>query len=210
MTKECDESGFTVIELLVALAILGGVIAALVGIFDTAQRLHSAVEFRHHRSAETILLRGVLFDALSQLRGGAGASQTPSFSGDGRRLALRAEAPRPMGMAEPVLLSLDPDESQQGLVATWRPLAGEASPLHRPLRLIAADQSVRFAYLAPEGGWTENWNRPDQVPRLLRVTLEPLDRKTPHAVLQIPIRALTPVGCLRERDATLCGDRPWR
>jgi hypothetical protein len=203
VTDQNSEAGFTVFELLVALAIVGGVVAALVGIMDTARRLQTTVDLRHQRYAETAQLRGVLLDALSQLHAAPGA---PSLSGDQRRMTLLAEAPRPLGMAEPVMLGLDPGEDRQGLIATWRAPTGEA-PLAAPLWLIAPDRSVRFDYLDPEGHWTSKWDRPDQLPQLLRVTIADVDRRSDPTILQLGLRALAASHCARASDPTSCGAR---
>jgi prepilin-type N-terminal cleavage/methylation domain-containing protein len=198
-------AGFTVFELLIALAILGGVVGSLAGILETARRLQFAVEERHQRYGESAQLRGVLVDALSQLRDLPGPAPASRLSGNHRRITLLAEAPRPLGMDQPSILNLAPDEDQLGLVATWRPSAGQASPMS--MRLIAADRQVRFNYLALDGGWREGWDPLDTLPALLRVTIEAPDRRTAAVVLQIPLRALTPQTCVYNPDAKRCEPR---
>lgn len=201
MTDESPEAGFTLLEVLIALAIVGGVVAALVGIIDTARRLQASVDVRHQRQVEAAQLRGVLHDALSQLRTVAGAS---SLVGDRRRIAITAEAPRPLGMAEPVVLGLDPGEDGRGLIATWRRLA-EGASLPAPLRLIATDREVRFDYLAAEGEWTPSWDRSGRIPLLLRVTIADVDLRTDATVLQFAPRALASPDCARGANTAGCG-----
>jgi len=179
MTRRATNSaGFTLLEILVALVVLGFLLAGLsqgvrfgLRAWDSESRL---VDRRTDMDAMERVLRGVIAEADP-----GDVNEPAPFRGETGRLDLVTRLPGgaaglPTGDAE-VGLGVD---AQHRFVLRWRasPHAerlGPPPPLQQSVLLEGVD-GVAFAYLRrPEqgGGWSETWHDLS-LPALVRITVD--------------------------------------
>lgn len=195
------ERGFTLLELLIGMALLGLILALLFGGFRLASNSWDAAEMRGERTADELLGRMLvrrLVTQLQPLRWNRAVNRPIAVAGE--REVLRAVAPL-SGQAG--VGGLRVIELRVERVAA-RPQAGEkgAGPLrlilrHAPPRydaayfadslgdvpshLILGDlEAAEFSYFGPEKRgepprWQETWTNPEQLPRLVRLRLASKD-----------------------------------
>src|SRR5262245_26324326 len=107
MNRLRSDSGFTIVELLVALAIVALALAALVGTLNYVRSVAASAEGNRRHIEDIILLRRILADALGQVKlsqdGGA-------VFGNSTALSVSALPPRILSfLPSPIWLSLEQD-----------------------------------------------------------------------------------------------------
>lgn len=169
--------GFTLLEMLVALALLGGISLAAHAAIGVAARGTAAVLRAEDRDLHLTrrMLAGWIETALPVLA--ARRSGAPLlFDGREDRMTFVAELPERFGTAGPHLVTLRADpHSGEGLTVAWRLLRprGEAAESRRTL--AAGVRSVRFRYWAgraPGGAWHDRWTGRQQLPSLVEIRFE--------------------------------------
>ncbi len=174
--------GFTLLELVIALAIVGALLAVAFGGLRVAVAAWTRGEERaevhqHLRSVAFVLARTV--SAAYPYRAPAGLSPEPVllFRGTASRLELVTQVP-PLPAAVPaaftaVVVAIEGDERPQ-LVLRQRVLPNR-DPFSRA-EVVLADpgiQGLELRYLDESGTWQETWDAENQegMPRAVRIAL---------------------------------------
>lgn len=190
-------AGFTLVEVLIALAIVGGVLAlalgaARVGLAAWRQGDARAERLQHARSLAT-LLDQVVGGAYPYRIGAADASRL-AFEGEPERLAFVTTVPAvtPAAPMAFVAVRLERDEGGlavgQGVLPAREPL-DEMTPALRD----ATVKGLRFRYLRTEdGSWNDRWNGADEqsLPAAVEITLATARGQEPPVV--VAIRTVAP------------------
>ncbi len=196
--RSAASRGFTLVELLVALVILGLLMAALYGAFRFSARALEAARQRAERLEEFAAASAFLRERLSAtenvLIATGPRSQTASFTGTAHSLAFVAPMPAEIsyGGLYYFRLTFDPTAGATRLdLALYR--AREIFSLDE-----AADRRTRFIFPgyrpvfryygreepAPDAptGWHDEWPARGWLPQLVEVRLIPLnpERTSPH------------------------------
>jgi len=189
------QRGFTLLELLIGMTLLGFILALLFGGFRLASNSWDAVNARIEETADNQLGRSFLRRVLSQvqpIRWPKGLNQPIACSGDRTRLV--AIAPLTVqsggGGLRAFELSIEPGDKNDGpyrLVLRQAPLDYEAEQFSDVLAdtetrvVLAGIVSGAFAYYGPEKpresqpAWTDTWVNPEQIPQLIGLHLRASD-----------------------------------
>jgi general secretion pathway protein J len=187
-------AGFALLELLVALALLGLIVAMVSGSLRSAARLTAASELRlagnaRIESVQTVLrrqLEGMLPLELPAAPDG----MAPLFAGDAGALRWAARPPSALLPAGLYLaqLAIEPasDPAAGGvLLARWqpldpaRPLAEQAAGAGTTTRLVDGVGALRLRYFGQKGqaapAWHADWQGERRLPSLISLELAPAD-----------------------------------
>ncbi len=205
--KVTREAGFTLLEVLVATALLALLGLALLGLVRTTAGLSADVRERFAEAVELRTARGLLAERLARalpVTFTAADGSGLAFGGGPRILRFLAAEP-PYGRF-PGLAAWEfaLEEVAGGTLVKVRvaPAPATGDPLRtlegadwRPVARIAA--RLRFAYLPatdPQagGGWTADWRERADLPRAVRVTGDDHSRWPP---LIVPLRIPELGGC---------------
>ncbi len=194
--------GFTLLELVIALAIAGTLIAILVGALRVGlaawrQGDERAEAHQHLRSLSEILARSVAAAFPYRQSGPEGGEPQVQFQGDAARLSFVTFAP-PFPLAAPLpFTAVDfsrVGERRPGLairqkaLPNFKPFDDEADPVFVDLTVT----EVQFRYLSGGGGWTESWDGaadksiPKAVEIKLTATLGGRPETLPPLTISIP------------------------
>jgi prepilin-type N-terminal cleavage/methylation domain-containing protein len=161
-----DSRGFTIVELLVALALLGAVMAVLTQSITFGrtflERSTSTLDRMDELSVLTTVLRGPLNQIVGGQAGGA-------VSGNRYLLNIRTLGDRAPALDPPLILTLQPSADGTGAVASWQSEKRTSPAVTRPL--LKPTSRIRFSYYAPDLGWTDAWSE-KRAPSAIRVTVE--------------------------------------
>ncbi len=176
MTRRRGTGGFTLLELLVAVAVLGMLIVLLNQGVAFGLRATSMQNRTDERQGDL----ETVDRAMRQLVGHADPGIFPepaSLRGTAGTLSLVTELPNPVdGQRERVEASIGLSGGQLRL--HWRPRRHVAAfgpePPARDLVLLTGVSAVRFAYASAQG-WASGWTG-ERLPALVRMTLEFSDK----------------------------------
>lgn len=185
--KRDRADGFTLVELLIALTLLGLLTTLIFGGMRLAARAWAKVDDRAAEAADQWAVQDVLHHAITAAYP-AFASADPSdrtvaFDGASETLALLAPLPQAIGAGITVQMRfyLTGNERSRALVLGWRldlPSAATGAPLaETQVKLLDHVRSIRFEYFgsASDGGepvWQEQWSGRSRLPALVRIHLE--------------------------------------
>jgi prepilin-type N-terminal cleavage/methylation domain-containing protein len=192
MKHRSDESGFSLVELLIALAILSLVVATVTSAFAYAQRVLQLMTDAAYQLDDITLTRRLLIDVLSQLASSGGTEQQTRFLGERNGFTVVSIGPRIFGSAGPITLKVGTAQ-RGGLDISWQNLPESGSAFSR--RVVAADYQVWLSYFAPSTGWTAVWSDIGYAPTLLRVEFAQKGGEDTDLGLTIPIRLMRPAAC---------------
>lgn len=142
MNPPDDESGFTLIELMISLALFGLIALAGLGLVDALMRIRDRTDGRLERLAEVQRAMYVIDNDLTQLSSGPieGDAATLSFN-----RPLAAEAGLPVRV-----------RYQLGAGTLLRGFRGPGLPTGEQ-RVLQGVANLRWSYFVPGTGWTERW-----------------------------------------------------
>lgn len=205
-------AGFTLVELLVVMTVLAGILALLMGALQLNVRAWETgadiVAQNEDRRAISRTLRRIGERSVAAFFLERGRPRFV-FHGDNQQLRLVTRLPLGAGpnSDQPVIawLSLVPEEIagrgvvSRTLVLDWLPWPGfrgalpERADAHRSVLL---DEVTAFAisYLSNDrpSSWLSNWDRADDLPRLLRLTFrtaENLGNSDQTLIVRLPLEA---------------------
>lgn len=201
--KRPNSTGFTLLELLLALAIVGALLVILlgslrVGLAAWRQGDERAAAHQHLRSLSE-LLAGSVAAAFpyhqSSLQGGEAKVQ---FRGEEEQLSFVTFAP-PFPLAAPVpfvaVTFAARGGENPGLAITEQALPNfDPFEEAKPIFVDDSVTAVKFRYLRADGGWEERWDGaaearlPQAVQINLTITLSGRAESFPPLTISIPVR----------------------
>ncbi len=202
------ERGFTLLELLVAITLLGLITALLFGGLRFSTRVWEAGAENVGESAEIRTVQAFIRREISQVYAGAspvkGAGARTTFEGTPKSVTFAALLPAHLGLGGFYLIGIgaDGDGGEKRLVITWRPikLGIEEVPSEGEVGktvLVERISDVTFSYYGPsEQGllphWQDRWEEAEVPPSLVRIDVEFFDddrRSWPDLVVAPMIHA---------------------
>ena len=211
------EAGFTLIEIVVAMTLMVGVLAALASV--TAQWLPNWNRgFAHVQRAE-LLARGLerLVADLSaaELVSANGKTRQPLF--DGGELSVRfvrpAIGPNTRPGLEFVSIAMTAGKAGAALVRTRAPFTllprnagiADVTNFSNPVVLMRQSYRVVFAYAGPDRIWRNTWRKADELPAAVRVTVLDAATETRLAVSTAAIvHVSAPAECVSAKSVRDC------
>jgi prepilin-type N-terminal cleavage/methylation domain-containing protein len=203
MKHPSDESGFSLVELLIALAILSLVVVTVTSTFGYAERVLQLMTDAAYQLDDITLIRRLLVDALDQLTSSGAMEQQTRFVGERNGFTIAATGPRILGSAGPITLKVEAAQ-RGGLTISWQNLSESASSAGSTRRLVAANYRVWLSYYAASTGWTTVWSDAGSAPSLLRVEFARKGGEDTELGLTIPIRPVRPAACAIQLAAKGC------
>lgn len=155
------EDGFTLVEMLITLAIVGvvfGLFSAVIG-FGRDVVTRTAVDGAH--LDEIALTRRMLIETLSQVV----LVEKVGFAGEPQGFVAVAYAPRALGLTGPTETTVTPDKEGRGLQFRWMTEQGKSVTR----RLLSTSNTVNFSYFRTGVGWVSTWEPAGVAPSLVRV-----------------------------------------
>jgi prepilin-type N-terminal cleavage/methylation domain-containing protein len=183
-----DDSGFTVLELLIVLTIVSFAVVALGSVLHTGQLAFRMTDEAARRVEELRLVRRVVGEALSQLPSGQ------PLTGNHHSLTLTSPGPRALATASAVTLTVGPDSDGSGLIASWRTSPGDAAMAHPTRHLVSPARQVRLAYYSVDSGWSDRWNA-HKPPSLVRLLISERQDNRSSTSLSFQVRQLSIATC---------------
>jgi len=182
--------GFTLLELLIGLTLLGFLLAVLFGGFRLAAKSWDSIEARLEETSREQMGRALLRRILTQmqpLRWHKAPNQTIAFVGEASRLAAIAPVGGALGNGlHAVELSIDfSGVAEGGGRLLFRHAATDPDSENFAAGVAQAEEHVvldrlieaRFEYFGSDikgeaPGWHESWGNLEELPRLVRIRLE--------------------------------------
>ncbi len=206
-----NQAGFTLLELLVALTLLGLVMAAIFGELRFATRAWDAADAKLERNGELLSVHAFVRQRLQQVhvpqpnRERDNDDSPVVFAGNSRSMEFLATMPANIADGGFYEISLSSEIGRDGnnLFISWRPFdeGGTASVADGPDNsrvLLRGVREVRFAYfgqtgetLAPQ--WWDIWPSRNAAPTLIRmrVSFDDGDRRSWPELVVAPAIANT-------------------
>ncbi|MGA2053676.1 MAG: prepilin-type N-terminal cleavage/methylation domain-containing protein [Bradyrhizobium sp.] len=182
--QQTNESGFTLVETLVALALMGLVLSALANL--TAQWLpnwNRGLD-RIQRSEQIGIALQRIADDLAVAESvpvSRAEKQPPFFSGSERSVTFVRTALGPNAGLGLDVVHLGETTDQGGLATVrsrtlFRPLPPELSPADQfhfgePVVLLRAPYRLTFAYAGDDHAWKSSWRDAERLPSKIRLTV---------------------------------------
>lgn len=183
------EQGFTLVELLIAISLLGLISVVTYGAIWTANRSLHAVERRVELSDELRITQEFFRQSLSQARGVMAVRDgrmAVVFNGEAESLSFVAPAPLQRGSAGGLYryrfkLGGDADTGRTLYLSYAQFLAGleydDLAGLQGKSLLMAGVKEISFSYYGSavagdEARWLDEWPRRDMLPQLVQLKLK--------------------------------------
>ncbi|SFR76905.1 type II secretion system minor pseudopilin GspJ [Sphingomonas jatrophae] len=175
-----EEAGFTLVEMLVALALFGLIAAAGVGLLGFGVRAQAAAGERMDDDAALrrvdALLTADLVQAVPRITRGTDGRPLNAFVGDGGAgVALglvRGGWSNPDGQPRASLQKVAWEVRDGSLTRTAWPMLDGAAP-GAAVAVVRGVTGLSIRYRQADGAWRERWDalRPTDMPRLVELTL---------------------------------------
>ena len=179
-----NAAGFTLVEILVAVTLLGLLMAALFGGVQLGVRAWEASEERLDESSRLATVQGFLRERLAQAylldNLAPRADARPAFAGEPDRLSFVTLMPEHLGGGfQRMVLAVTTADEGSDLALTWWPAELDDAAVNPDIlrsRVLLADVAeLRLAYFGSVGrdqtpAWHEVWQQP-VLPQLVRVQL---------------------------------------
>lgn len=190
-SRRGDLNGFTLLELLISITLLGFILVLLFGGLRLGMRSWDAVQQRVDnlnsvRSVENFLRREM--EAISPYRWKGAPGQSLAFLGQRDKMSFVAQLPGRIGVGGLYLVSLELEQNSKGRRLLWRyvPVTNQMadfSPLEQAPELVLAGtelntvEDIWFTYLGPDGQngslrWQDRWEVPSRLPSLIRIQVK--------------------------------------
>jgi general secretion pathway protein J len=206
-TRWKGEDGFTLIETLVALALMGLVLSALANL--TAQWLPSwnrGLDRIQRSEMIGITLQRIAEDlAAAQYVPVGGDEKRPLFVGSERSVTFVRTALGPNAGPGLDVVRLSETSDQGGLATvrsrtSFRPMPPEAASdqLHfiEPVLLLRAPYQLSFAYAGEDRAWQSTWQESEKLPAKIRLTVrDSSNARTISTVTTIHVQSLAQGDC---------------
>lgn len=173
MSPTRPEAGFSLIEVLVALAVAGLAVSGLVGFVMQASRFDTALNARSLAREEIDgvlrVLEVLIDDAAEEMR----ESTAAAIAGDRRSIRIMTKGPRILGTTRPSLFELSYEEKIDGpgrIVLAWSDPITNAVRREEVSREIA-EFSLSYASWTRPLNWETSWTRPVIALSLVRIDL---------------------------------------
>ncbi len=211
-------TGFTLLELLIAMTLLGFILALLFGGLRLGARSWDAGELRTENSTHLALVQGFLRRELTLIypsRWKKKANSELAFVGESNRLSFVAPISAQLGPGGLYLVRLEQVKDKDGNQLVMKRSIPEAdsadfSALDGAEKVVLAEQveSLSFAYFGPESKeaeprWSDKWDNPNLLPYLIRIRIKFSNgRDWPDLVAALLIGADT--GCAWDGSVNRC------
>jgi general secretion pathway protein J len=223
--------GFTLIELMIAFALLGLITLLLYAAFDFAAQSWDRVETKAQDAADLRLVQNFLRREISRtfpLRIGTTTDNRIAFEGDAHQLRFVTALPGNVAGGGLSMVSLDlvEERAAQGVAGRY-PSAkslqlSHAVPAGDARDFGALDQAdknvlltgieqIEFAYYGQENdqaalAWSDAWKATGRLPALLRIRMKAASAAEPREMI-IALRLGEEAGCYQSSFQRLCGPR---
>jgi general secretion pathway protein J len=193
MMRRRDDAGFTLLEILVAVTLLGLLSIALFGAVNAGAKGWGRAE--RHAAASTDatavrdLLRRMIISAKPVFASTDPSTATVAFEGDASSLVLIGTLPDALapGLQGQQRIFLATVGGQRTLMLAWRldlPSADGGTLPETLVPLLDHVGTVRFAYFGPSAdgstrGWSDTWSNRRALPSLVNVHIESADKTLP-------------------------------
>ena len=217
------ERGFTLIELVVAMALLGTMMLLLYSGLSFSVRSWDAGDVNGRRTADRRIGENFLRRELSELFPMRWKEpNVVKFAFEGEKDHLRFVSSRPAGLAQGGLSLVSLEVQDEGGASRKRNLVMRRAmpdeeqtsfaPLDKaePVVMIAGVQGVTFEYYGAENDftppkWSDTWTRPNRVPEAIRLHIVGEDGPFPEMAVRISLGE--EAGCLENAFQRNCRPR---
>lgn len=186
-----DVNGFTLLELLIAITLLGFTLVLLFGGLRLGVRSWDAVQQRVDnlnsvRSVENFLRREM--ESMLPYRWKGAPGQRMAFLGRRDKMFFVAQLPGRIGIGGLYLVSLELEQNSKGRRLLWRyvPVVNQMSdfsPLSQAPELVLAGtelssvEDIWFTYFGPDGQsgslrWQDHWESATRLPSMIRIQVK--------------------------------------
>lgn len=186
-----DLKGFTLLELLISITLLGFILVLLFGGLRLGIRSWDAVQQRVDnlnsvRSVENFLRQEM--EAIAPYRWKGAPGQRLAFLGQRDKMSFVAQLPGRIGVGGLYLVNLELEQSSKGRRLLWRyvPVTSQMtdfSPLDQASELVLANtelntvEDIWFTYFGPDGAggsllWQDRWESSSSLPSLIRIQVK--------------------------------------
>lgn len=183
--RQASQRGMTLLELLIALTLLGLITVALSGGLRLGKQAWLAADDFEASTARVVAAQRLLRGLISSLpRPGiaeSAISDSDGLSGTAEQIRFTGRLPRAAGLDGlfHIEIGLAPDGGEQALVARWWPPGADDEGLDasEQLALLSGVKSIRWRYLEADAAsarhrWRESWSDGDILPALISLDVE--------------------------------------